>query len=666
MRTTLGGERLGSGKKMKVDTRTFDRSTHDLSYVWRSTMSAGTLVPFMKLVALPSDTFDIKLNAEILTLPTLGPEFDNFKVQLDVFTIPWRLYQGQLHNNQLNIGRNMGNVWLPQLRLPATIMDATQMTADGFNNIDIVQINPSCLYAYLGIRGVGQTHIGDANRNRVFNGIAVLGYYDVGKCYYFNKQEENAYVIHTEFTAPTLGVDSINVTNININNGNPFVVEQLPATDVPVLMQELSFINLVVSIPPIDLNTILFEAATGEIVPASEIGTVISISATDIQILYNHVRYGAMRWRGWRFASTLDSIKTAINLRPFPITEIDDMRNAILAHAGGTPFSIMNAGIDLYTLPVQAGGDRYSMQASQEGLLVKCYQSDLLNNWLNTEWITGNNGVNEVSKIDVSSGFLNLDALLIGKKVYEMLNATAIADGTYESWIEVNWDSNKYYMISTPMYSGGLIKELAFQEVISNAETGDSPLGTLAGRGVMGKKHKGGSITIKTNEICYIMGIISLTPRITQCQGNDFDIHHLTMDDPHKPYLDGIGFQDLPTERLAWWDTFRNKVTGEWDMRSVGKQPAWIDYMTNFNKTYGNFAIENDSRWMTLARSYQPEIDPADPDYFRIKDATTYIDPRIYNQIFAQTSLDSQNFWAHVGCDIQVRRKISAKIIPNL
>ena len=47
-RVTIGGERLGAGKKMKAEMHEYERSTHDLSYAWRSTMSAGTLVPFLK------------------------------------------------------------------------------------------------------------------------------------------------------------------------------------------------------------------------------------------------------------------------------------------------------------------------------------------------------------------------------------------------------------------------------------------------------------------------------------------------------------------------------------------------------------------------------------------------------------------------------------------
>jgi len=96
MKKTLGGDRLGSGRKMEVVLNHYERSTHDLSHVIRTTMSPGTLVPFLKQVGLPGDTFDIDLNADVMTSPTIGPLFGSFKLQLDVFLAPIRLYQGQL------------------------------------------------------------------------------------------------------------------------------------------------------------------------------------------------------------------------------------------------------------------------------------------------------------------------------------------------------------------------------------------------------------------------------------------------------------------------------------------------------------------------------------------------------------------------------------------
>ena len=147
MKTTLGGDRIGSGNDQVVSMKNFERSTHDLGYTWRTTMSAGTLVPFMSELTLPGDTFDIDLYADVKTLPTVGPLFGSYKVQLDVFECPIRLYQGKLHMNMLNIGLDMKEVKLPQMHLKA------EYQVDGGDN---QQINSSSIFSYLNIRGLGR------------------------------------------------------------------------------------------------------------------------------------------------------------------------------------------------------------------------------------------------------------------------------------------------------------------------------------------------------------------------------------------------------------------------------------------------------------------------------------------------------------------------------
>ena len=104
----------------------------------------------------------------------------------------------------------------------------------------------------------------------------------------------------------------------------------------------------------------------------------------------------------------------------------------------------------------------------------------------------------------------------------------------------------------TPVYQGGYSDEVIFQEVISNSATENEPLGTLAGRGKLQGNNKGGNITIKIDEPSYIIGLVSLTPRIDYSQGNRWDTDLKTLDDLHKPALDGIGFQDLTTNKMAW------------------------------------------------------------------------------------------------------------------
>ena len=83
--------------------------------------------------------------------------------------------------------------------------------------------------------------------------------------------------------------------------------------------------------------------------------------------------------------------------------------------------------------------------------------------------------------------------------------------------------------------------------------------------------------------------------------------------------------------------------------------------MTNYNKTFGNFASGESESFMCLNRNYEKAANQID-----IADLTTYIDPAKHNEIFADTDLGSQNFWVQTAFDIKVRRNISAKQIPNI
>lgn len=653
-KVTLGGERLGSGKKMKVELKNYERSTHDLGYIWRSTMAAGTLVPFMTEVALPGDTFDINLDIDIKTHPTIGPLFGSYKVQADIFLAPIRLYQGQLHNNKLGIGNHMDTVKLPQIEI---VSNAINKRLDPDNQ----QINPSCIFSYLNIRGVGGGSGVDGKVLREFNAVTYLAYWDTYKNYYANKQEEKGAVIHgraiVETVTEIIGDSGGTFTTIPKNTGN---------AEFTIARGTAMYVRFTGERP--DISEISVRLSTGVTARLTDIYETISEYPTETTLGSAKREFSAIKIMNWSYIDAKEARPPKI--KTFPLKNLDDMRENILIYTKqSSPFTISkNTNLEPYNLPLLELGSgtnkTWAKLTTQEGLAIKTYQSDLFNNWMQTEWIDGENGINAITAIDTSDGNFSIDTFQLATKVYEMLNRIAISGGTYDDWQRAVYMHDRVTLATTPMYMGGLIKELVFQEVISNAEAGDGeqPLGTLAGRGVMAGKRKGGHVTIKVDEPSYIMGIISLTPRVDYSQGNKWDTNLKTMDDFHKPALDQIGFQDLITDQMAAFDT--NITMGnptKIEFRSAGKQPAWLNYMTNVNQTRGNFAIADNEMFMTLNRRY--EMDGATG---QIKDLTTYIDPVKFNHIFAQTSRDAQNFWAQIGVDITARRKMSAKIMPNL
>ena len=97
------------------------------------------------------------------------------------------------------------------------------------------------------------------------------------------------------------------------------------------------------------------------------------------------------------------------------------MRDAILKIAGNTAFNISLANesnIPPYTnfgkrKPVN---NKLNTTDPQYGLCLKTYNGDLFQNWINTEWVEGIQGVNEISAVDVSDGKLSMDALNLSQK----------------------------------------------------------------------------------------------------------------------------------------------------------------------------------------------------------------------------------------------------------
>lgn len=681
MKKTLGGERLRSESKMEVYLPNFGRSSHNVGKIIRTTQACGTIVPYWCQIGMDGTTFYIDITTKVKTLPTTGPVFGSFKHQIDVFVIPIRLYIAALHNNALGVGLNMNKVLLPQFEVRSANTSIYE------NDTNRGQVNPSSLLSYLGIKGFGYSSVNQYLRR--FPAIFNLAYWDIFKNYYANKQEENAYVI--------TGVDHI-WKKISAGDGvawNRVWTDNLSETyPLNPSSQAPSFIKLEFEekISPDEVNEIQFltndpEKPTQKINKLTKLGDAFIFERTDpeamglrkpenprkatniyayqvkkpIKIAYNQDIAGSVQ------LTMPDNQK--IKLTEFPLKNIDDERTAILAAPSTSAYIVNNttmpykAAIGALRLPNYNRTKQYNASNSwfsQAGLAVKTYLSDRFNNWLNTAWIDGTTGgINAITAVDVSDGKLTMDALILQKKIFNMLNRVAITDGTYQAWREATYGIRSATLPESPIFCGGMQSEIAFDEIVSNAATDEEPLGTLAGRGIATMYKSGRGLKIKCTEPSMIMALGSITPRIDYSQGNKWWTRLETMDDFHKPTLDAIGFQELIAEEAAAWST---ELTENYKQvyQSLGKQPSWIEYTTDVNETYGEFAAGMPLAFMCLNRVYEESTDRT------ISNASTYIDPTIYNNIFAESRLSSQNFWVQVAFDVTARRVMSAKQIPNL
>ena len=705
---TLGGDRLGSGNKQKIELHNYEMSSFNQEQDWKSSMAPGILYPFLKLIGTNHGTFDIDLDSFVRTIPTKGPLFGSFKLQLDIFSCPVRLYQGILHNNPLNIGLKMNQVYLPKFKIK-TFDNINAKIPKGSNKYTR-QISTSSLIKYLGMSGIGSNAeynnqtgtIQTQSIERKINAVPILAYYDIFKCYYSNKQEQYAYVITPgEIANITTKINTITLKQLNETTGQYTEKTQSYNNQEDLNIETSNITNLTYTIEGEDLsyNNI-------EVFAVSDQDNEYYKGTLQELINKNWVFYGITNQTGswkenetkiyWAFNNNGDegikeeieslgetlayikftptnteNVTSSIKLTPFELENIDIMRNRLLSNNTLGQEFVIGPNYDLlpYASITNVTNAGTSWNAfSQNGLVVKTYQSDLFNNWLDTEWIDGVDGIAAISSVAVQDGKFTMDSLNLAEKIYKLLNRVAVSGGTYEDWQEAVYGEGAVRKAETPMYMGGMSAEIMFEEVISSSEVSqEQPLGTLAGKGTQINKNGGNNIHIKCEEPTYIIGIASLTPRICYTQGNDWDLTELdTLNDLHKPQLDGIGFQDLIVEQMAWWDTVIRSGVGIVKRSSAGKQTAWINYQTAVDKAYGDFAEQDGKSFMVLSRNYEMEEGEQTEISNTVKDLTTYIDPAKYNYAFAYTDLAAQNFWVQIHSKVISRRKMGAQQIPNI
>lgn len=654
---TLGKNTLGDNNKMKVAMRDYDMSTHDISTIFRSSVGVGMLVPFCKILCQKGDIIDLDLINKTLSQPTLGPLFGSFKLQHFMFFGGFRLYNSWLHNNRTGIGMKMSDI-----KLPMMIAATNGTVTDAKTNI-----SASSLYKYLGWSSSRRTG-SNATAGVSKNGVPLLMYLDIFKNFFANTQENKFYMLkgmgNIKFNiAKTYNNDNDGIYVIGIDQKSVKIVPQTTITTSIVTTSYDDFWN--------SINVKILESDGG--LYNKTLGQLAKNTATPTIVLnnINSDPYATIL----QFFTTKETAKfLKTELAQYDLKVLDQIRDVILHKKGNETLLLNEANTG------EAMGGTKELQTfikditnSQSnklgGMLLKTYDSDIFNNWVKTDWIDGTGGITEITSIDITAndGKLTMDALNLQKKVYSMLNRIAVAGGTYRDWLETVYTAGKYLdRPETPVFIGGMTQYIEFDEVISKSATetkyGNQPLGDIAAIGRGGKPLNNGHIHYQCEEPGYIMGLMAITPMIDYSQGNDFDLNLETIDDLHKPALDGIGYQDLIQEQMVGETSvyegslYINKMKH----LSANKTLAWIDYMTNYNRTYGDFAAGEALDFMVLNRRYEVGENNT------IEDLTTYIDPQKHIEIFADTSIDSQNFWVQTVIQATRRGNYSAKQIPFL
>lgn len=390
----------------------------------------------------------------------------------------------------------------------------------------------------------------NSNVLRTIEAVPILAYYDIYKNYYANKQEDKGYYIKGNSTIKsTLQISEIKYNNYNDNYiYKPGVIKPYDSNNIRLGLCDISQWNyaedpwqikatfqgikdtgkdyLETYIPKetevqnykiwawaypqfryYEMTINEFKSAMGGVGDCeySELDGVLSIYTTSdnpgkITLTYNGNTFVL---GGISFPNN-QTIKagTELKLQSFPLQNLDDMRYNLLSHHTlGTAYNVTNSGLEPYTINCAYDSQNITYNKfALNGLCIKTYQNDIFNNWLNTQWIEGQNGIAEITAVQVTNGEFSIDALSFKEKLYNLLNRIAIAGNTYEDWQDVVYEEKPKMHMETPIFVGGMSKEIVFDEVIQTSQTNENKaLGTMGGRG-RASGGKGGHYVVKADE----------------------------------------------------------------------------------------------------------------------------------------------------------------------
>ena len=316
--------------------------------------------------------------------------------------------------------------------------------------------------------------------------------------------------------------------------------------------------------------------------------------------------------------------------------------------------------------------------AMHYGLLRRTYKDDYFNARISTYFVQY---LKEQSKVLVQNESFDITQLRLANRIAKYVDKLGFSDSRFGSWLKAHFGTRLNDRLDIPQFLGSMSSTLAFEDIISRAQTGDSDvitsnqaLGSRAGLGSGYMKNKGSFVEFKASEPGYLMVMFSIVPNVSYCQGIKKMYLKTRFMDTYKPEFDAVGYQDLHKVELAalgWMGNVEgNTNLDEYDT-VVGKHPSWLEYMTSIDESHGLMTIYGQYGYWTLNRPFDVNA------YYRngsvhtyggtppALDFSTYIFPEYFNNIFAVNRL-TDNFQVQMRFYDRTSQPMSKQVLPRL
>lgn len=306
------------------------------------------------------------------------------------------------------------------------------------------------------------------------------------------------------------------------------------------------------------------------------------------------------------------------------------------------------------------------------GLLLKTYSPDRMNVILNSEFYAKN-----VSSVQVSTagGNFQVDQLVTAKKLWNSRNKDAMSSGTFKDWVRLHYGVTPKIMDDMPTFCGSTSTDILFQDIRA---TTTSTIPDLDVTQFLGDKASSGSgfmrsrrHVVKADRPGYVMVLASIVPRVDYYQNLERYTMYTDISDEFRPEYNGIGLQDVLVSDLnadfSGISEPASRGNGYADPAtdSVGKQPAWIEYMTAVNKVRGTFCSTEKSWVLVRDMRATPTQTGKDAQPVDNTAISAYVIPRQWNQPFALQQLTDQNFLCQFKITDVVRSSVLKRLLPK-
>ena len=683
----------------EVELPKIPKGYHDLGFRYHATLAPGCFNPIFAFESLPADSMEYGFQGQLESFPMLAPCLDGFKFRMTYHYCNLANWYGYLDNDSktrttefvskmnfwtfvplpVNVlaPTTESTVWqdLFQKGYPTATTSKLSVSQYGWmnpslaSNIYLNGVAPGSLLNRLGVpvgvsgRYKSAAAFGDKGSPVSLSGVftrsdflalrmnlhKVLAYMDAYRTSLVNLQESYCYYI---------GVVLNEQPQVYTESGEEIKIEDVGSK----WMYDYGYKSI--SLESLD-NFFMFLRVWTNNPNFDTTGAALSIDFSDRQVLENFII------QAMKYMCNAVGLNNPISDPDRAFVACGALRYFLEVTGLILPYQQKSTEIYKFVDVLCSGEYRESILACyltpflvNGGLLLTTYEMDL-----NRALLSSNVG-NTKSSVDTSTGSFTIDTFRFRNAVQKAIDKFDLSGGRFSSWLRTLWKVKPDKSLDKAELLHVASSYIGNTDIISTANTlgvtGDSTLGSSLAQqaGYTIGRVDGDTDHYLSDSYGVFICCGSLVPIVSYSQGMDPCDFHLNLQDCFLPDYASFGYQGVPARELVVQLRCVNDVSAaQYQMpippqldSVVGKRVAWQEYRTTVDRAVGNFAIGGPLSYWTFARFYGG-VNFEDTGVFvtgtkgiKLKAAsntfstTTYVWPRLYNYLFAQTDDAAQNF----------------------